>query len=75
MLFDDRPKIGNEQKKLLANLLNTLAAASIVFGFLRPIFDTSGSALTNIWTILFAFACALALHFGGNRVLRVMRDE
>ena len=38
MFASEDQKIANEQIKVVANFLNTLAAASMILGFLTPIF-------------------------------------
>lgn len=65
----------NERVKATASLLNTLAAAIMVFGLIRPLFDGGIVGLRDAIAALVSVASGLALHIYARWSLRRLKEE
>ena len=75
MFVSDCQEIANEQIKLAASFLNTLAAASMIIGFLTPIFAIPERLEGGFALPVLAFLTSITLHFSANRTLMLLRRE
>jgi len=75
MFVSPVPRIANEQIKMAATFLNNLAAASMILGFLTPIFAVPERLDSGFALPVLAFLTSLTLHFASNRTLMLLRKE
>jgi hypothetical protein len=68
------PEVRKEQIKLSANLVNTVAAAFIVTGFVVPLV-TGQVSLVRVITALVSIAVGIGLHQVALSILEGLQDD